>query len=384
MRALFGFLCLFATLDLFAQPITLDAGSYPVSLLGTDSLKITTASCVFPSLPSGEDVRWDLSRVIDSTAVLLLYRVPDTSYQFADSALSSLAGFIYQGNFQTSVTASGIEEYGVKIQRSPYSIDAFTSGFNDSLVILHQNMIYSSPRNKLGFSATFGSSWQSSYHSNLDILFTYMVNGDTMVPGVIKKYTTENDSVIGWGKMSVKDANGIPSPYLNVLQIQTKIVNTDSFFLNGFPSNTLVAIFSITQGRSDTIYEQNYYRPQEVTPLAQVEFRDSGYTQPYKATTHVQRLEDVGVPHLVNTSDIKVYPNPVCDHTLFVALPSGGGQWCYELADVTGRKVMKGSLVAANGPASISLPAQLNTGIYYLAVYNEQRQVAILSINFEK
>jgi hypothetical protein len=86
----------------------------------------------------------------------------------------------------------------------------------------------------------------------------------------------------------------------------------------------ILGLFMLTQGHKDTIRQQNYYRVGEVTPLAKVDFRDDAFTQPYKATTHMQRLLPIGVDMPVSAEAINVFPNPA-SHMLSVDIP---GQ-CY-------------------------------------------------------
>ena len=202
------------------------------------------------------------------------------------------------------------------------------------------------------------------------------MGGDTSAPGIVRTYTTETDSVVGWGKMRINDATGSPSHFLDVLQVQTIITHTDSFFLKGLPfSTTMLTFFSVTQGQKDTIYEQNFYRQSEVTPLAQVEFRDAGYTQPYKATTHVQRLSNVGVPVTGIESKWKVYPNPVCSNSLYIEMPACNGTAAYELTGMDGQKVLTGILPVNVQTAKLDIPASVAPGIYNLQLYVKGCQV---------
>jgi hypothetical protein len=354
---------------LFAQ-LTLTSASYPVSVIGSDSLKVTTATSAYPSLSGAANGNWDMTGVTDSLPIFFVCRVASTSYQYADSNLYNFAGYNYQGNVQSNIAAGGIFQYSISIQKRAYSITSITTGPYDSVIINGQNMMYSLPRCKVAFPATYSSSWSSSFSSDLNFQLTFLLAGDTLAPGIVRRYTVEKDSVIGWGKMSVLDVGGIPSPYQHVLQVQTMIIHTDSFFLKGAPmSGVLLTGLHLTQGKKDTVYEQNYYREQEVTPLAQVAFRDGGYTQPYKATTHVQRLQAaVSVRGVVNSNDISVYPNPVVGGVVMIDKPVSGGEWNYELVNATGQKMCGGTLLSANN--RVVIPAALAPGVYFMRVIN--------------
>ncbi len=372
----------FTCYSLNAQ-ISLSSGSYPASVIGTDSLKVTTIASSFPSLPAMASGIWDMSVVTDSIPILFAYRVPTSAtYQFADSNEYKFESFSYQGNLQSSILAGGIFEYAVSVQKSGYSISGITGSATDSLIITTQNMAYSSPRTVIAFPAAYHSSWASSYHNDLDFQLSYLMAGDTLAPGIMRTYTTEKDSVVGWGQMRVSDASGAPSQYFDVLQVQTVITHTDSFFLKGaLFSSSILLYFNASQGQKDTVYQQNYYRAEEVTPLAQVQFHDAAYTQPYKATTHVQRLiKPVAVPGLVKDNQIKVYPNPVTNGSITIELPAPGSDWQYELTDITGRKITEGLLSAKGKIATIQLPPSTASGKYYLRVVGNDGQVKILPV----
>ncbi len=364
-------LCTLVNHSLIAQ-ISLDSTSYPGSLIGKDSLKVTTSNYAFPSLAPATPGMWDLSTVTDSVPVLFAYRVTTDSFQFADSNNFVFNIFNYQGNIQSSVSAVNFSGKSVKISRSANSIMSWTLGTSDSFIIPAQTMTYSAPHIKIAFPATYNSNWSSAYQSDLNFQLTYLLGGDTLAPGIIRSYTIEKDTVVGWGKLSVKDVGGSPSPFLNVLQVKTIITQVDSYFLKGVPfTNTMLTFFGVSQGQKDTIYEQNYYRSQEVTPLAKVEFRDAAYTQPYKATTHVQRLQNVGVATQTQEEGIRVYPNPVTNGLLHIDLPPGASDGEYELMDMNGKKIKSGKL--QSGSACLSLP-NLSAGIYFLKILRQGAQ----------
>ena len=382
LRSLFVLLC--ASTALHAQ-IILNSTGY-TSVLGTDSLKVTDSASAFPPLAAMANGTWDMSVVTDSVPVHFLYKVAAGSYSYADSAIYNFGGFGYQGNVNTSITSSGILEHGVDIQRVAYSIAALTFSPTDSFIILGQNMLYTAPRTKIALPATYHSSWSSAYSSDLDFQLSFLSATYNHAPGIVRQYTTEKDSVIGWGRMRVKEEDGTPSPYQYVLQVQTMIIHTDSFFLNGSVFSTaLLTFFHLAEGQKDTTYEQNYYRPAEVTALAQIDFNDSAYTQPYTATTHVQRLRDAtSVASIFNNNTVKLYPNPTANGSITLQLPSMPGAWSYEVIDINGSNVGSGSISANGGVAPVILPPSLSAGIYYIKVSNNGAQVSVLPLEIAR
>jgi hypothetical protein len=323
--------------------ITLTAASYPASLLGKDSLRVSIFSSAFPSLVPATDAVWDMSIVSDSIPAFFACRVPDAIYQYADSNQYSLGAYGYQGNSPASITSSSWDEYGVAIKEKKHELFSLTSSPTDTLYILAQNAIYTSPLTKLAFPATFNVAWQSAFVNTVQFELTVGAYALLHAPGYVRTYTDRRDTITGWGKMRVKDAAGVPSDYFDVLQVQSTTMTVDSFFLNGVPAPlAMLSLLSLTQGKRDTTFIQNYYRAQEVTPFAKVEYKNAAYASPYKATTHIQRLiaSSVGIKATGSTDGITIYPNPVCD-VLTIDLPNDGN-WGYLILDNAGRKTDEG------------------------------------------
>ena len=368
--------------------ITLTQSSYPTSVLGTDSLKMTVYSSAFPPLNAMTAGLWDLSTVIDSTPLFYILHVPDVTYQYGDSCNKYIAErFNYQGNTQCSVDIAGILEYGINIKRDSIDLLSLTGGSTDTLIINAQNMAYSAPRTKVAFPATYNTKWSSVYSSDLAIDLSVASLGYSHAPGFIRRYTTQQDTVIGWGKMRVKDAVGVPSDSFNVLQVQTTITTVDSFFLNGLPfSNLLLLTLILNQGATDTIYQQNYYQPQEIVPLAEVTFTDATYAQPKSAVTHVKHM--IGTTAIADQRSGKrysVYPNPVSGNVLFVDLPNDTKDGLsYVLIDAAGKAITQGKRNASGSHAALTLPATTAPGTYYLRLKGENGINEILPVDVIK
>jgi type IX secretion system substrate protein len=380
-RILLAFLAIVLVITNISAQIILNSSDYPASVIGTDSLKITSSTSSFPSLTAMTDGMWDMSMVTDTTPVYFSYRVPTVTYQYADSNQYSFSGYSYQGNMQSSIASTGIFEYGVNVQGIGYSLLTLTTGSTDSFIINPQNITYSSPRQKIAFSATYHSVWSSEYYSDFGFKLTFIAAGYNDAPGILRTYATEKDSVVGWGKMRVKDAAGNPSLYFDVLQVKTIITKTDSFFINGLLApGSLLTLLNASQGQKNTAYEQYYYRVGEITPLANVQFRDSTYTTPYKATTHAQRLVSNAVKGFANRQNVKIYPNPISDGIVSIDLPFTHGLWEYELTDINGKKVMTGLLQANTSTTVLYLQPAVSPGVYYLKLSNDGMQVCTHSL----
>ena len=362
--------------------IVLNTGSYPASLLGTDSLKVTTATSAFPSFDAMANGTWDLTIVTDTTPVYYAYRVPSATYQFADSNLYNFSNYSYQGNVQSSNTSTGLLEHGVSIMQSGYILPA--GGPTDSFIFLEQNAIYSSPKIKIAFPATNLIDWASVYRFDLNFEVSVAIASLTHAPGSVRTYITETDSVIGWGKMRVKNLTGGASNWYDILQVKTSKTKIDSFSLQGSFANpllpTILSALGLIQGQVTKTYEQNYYRTMEVTPFANVQFTDSTYTTPKKVTTHTQRLVDVGVDNTQNEQSVSVYPNPLNGGQVTITLPASAGVWSYEMVNMHGQVLANGALSLNGTHTDITIPASVATGHYYIKVNNNGKLYCVKAI----
>ena len=358
--------------------ITLVSTAYPTSLIGTDTLKVTTAASAFPSLAVATNGSWDMSTVTDSSAILYAYRVnPDTvACQFSDSNMYSFSTYTYQGNVQSSLLTGGLMEYGVDVQAATFTI---TGG---SITVPAQHTLFTSARTVIKLPATMSSSWSSVYESDFDYLLTFAPIY-TAAPGIVKSYITEKDTVAGWGQMRVKDLAGMPSAWFPVLQVQSRVITVDSFMLNGTPAPALVlSSLGVTQGQADTAYAENYYRTGEVTAFANVSFTDGTYSTPAQATTHTQRLGTTGITNVLNNAAVNIYPNPVSNGIISIDLPAMTGEWTYQLMDINGKTVTAGPLQASSNHAQLSLPTTA-PGIYCIRLLNNDQQVCVKTIEIK-
>lgn len=364
--------------------IILTSASYPASVIGTDTLKVATTTSALPSFAAMANGIWDLSIITDSVPLYYAYRVPSATYQFADSNFYNFASYTYQGNVQSSIVSSGILEYATNVHQAGYSLTAVTSGPTDSLIVSAQSVVYSSPRTKIVFPATNLTTWSSVYHFDFNFDISVALASLNHAPGKVRTYTSETDSVIGWGKMRVKNLIGGVSNWYNVLQVKTVIITVDSFSLQGSFSNpllsTILGALGLTQGQITKTYEQNYYRPMEVTPFVNVQFTDSTYATPKKVTTHTQRLVDVSVSEADNEQAINIYPNPVKSSKVTISLPTATGSWSYELVNMNGQILADGNITATGTQPTITMPAAIAPGIYYVRMNNNGKQYCVKAI----
>ncbi len=379
MKTLYCFLLAITVSQYCHAQITLNNTQYPAVKTGVDTLKKTTYNSSFPSLSAGANGSWDLSTVTDSSAVFYSYRVPCSGYEYADSSNYSFSYYTYQGNAMISFTSSGLKEYSVLANKEGNSLATITGISTDSIIIDSQLVSYSSPETIIEFPASNSTKWSSDYSA--DLKFKLSVSpAYSYAPGIMRRFTARRDTVVGWGKMRVKDINGNASQYFNVLQVKTIITTTDSYYVNGIPvPGATLGILNLSQGTTTSIYEQNYYRIGEITPLAKVIFTDATYAQPKSATTHVQRVYDNEVANVENDGMIIVFPNPLNSNTIHIRSENVTRLRSYELSDVIGRRIMAGDLDGYK--EAIVLPESMTHGVYYLRITGDNGSMSVKTIN---
>ena len=365
MRKTLVYLFLLLGIHASAQ-IVIKQNQYPSSVLGTDTIKISSGAAVFPALGALAGGLWDMTALSDSVSVFYDYRTSTTGYDYADNSIYYLWRYAYRGNNQSSIVAAGILDYGITVQDTSYNISLLTTSAFDSIFIPGQTIAYSSPRVKLPFNTTYGDSWSSAYTRDLGFALSTDIPVLYHAPGFVRSYISVVNNVVGWGQVKVNDINGLPGTYLDVLQIQTMTITRDSFFLNGgLMPGTLLTLFGVYQGKTDTVFEQKYQRQGEVTPLVNVQFKDNAFTQPIRARRHVQRLYPFtdGIRYLTS-SRLLAYPNPVTGSVLKVNVDEGFYE--YSFTDIIGCVVSSGHIKVTSTGNELILPPAIVNGSYYL------------------
>lgn len=352
--------------------VVLSSGDYPATLTGVDTLHVTTAASLFPAFSTSTPGMWDMTLVSDSaTAMTNAYTPSSTTFGTRQQLRIGNYETMAQSNFL--LNSLGLNLIDKDVDSTRFDLFPVTAGGADTFYILGQTALYSSPIADISFPASSSSSWSSS--GFIDIAFELSVATFFYLhePGYLRTYTNKSNVVTNWGKMRVRDMSGAPSPYIDVLQVQTTTITTDSAFLSGGPMpGHIQLLLGITQGKSDTVYSQSYYRKGEVTPLAYVEFTDATFSHAIRAKTHVQRLTNAASdPNLLQS--VHLYPNPASDLIEVVAVSEGITQ--YVITDIAGRAVQSGHLRQSTRQ-QIALNASLANGLYQLHLSGRSGQTS--------
>jgi hypothetical protein len=353
LRHIVALVVVCATVFAADAQITLGNTEFAASPLGADTMRYLAAHSPVPSFAPAINGIWDFSVSIDSPLNQLNFRVPTSGYQFADSLQMLLAVYPYSAKFVKNTLTSGIYEYGCEIQRSAYTLGPITANVYDSLTINAQNILYSSPKNQLCFPATYGTTWQSSYYSDMALNIKLQAYSWNNFPAIIRSYLTEYDTVVGWGQMRVNNNSGLPSSYFNVLQVNSVSFKTDSFFLNGAVApSTFPLILHSYQGKKDTSYRQKFYRTGEEIPFAEATFSDGSYTEPTEVLIHQQHLINA-VKLIAADKKFNVFPNPTSRPIFNIKIPEDRAIWVYKIFTMSGQLIQEGNLQGGINPQQL-------------------------------
>jgi hypothetical protein len=367
-------LLILLTRSVSAQIILVET-DLPVVLTGVDTIKMTKASSPFPMLLFTTGATWDMTGMVDSNSLMYLYRTTFSTFQFVDSESESVFSYSYKSQPYSSVESWGIVESGMNILDTSYELSSLTFGFEDSFFIPAQTIDYSSPDITIPFPATYGTWWNANYYYDIAYKLSLAFPPNDHTPGFVLWFVTKRNTVDGWGWVKINDINGSPSPDIPVLQVKCRTIVSDSFYLNGEPlPGTLLTLFSVQQGKADTIYEQHYLRRGYVTPVVNVRFRDESYTQPLWAKKHIHRLLPDEISN-VNDASVSIYPNPVTGNKLFIHTQQPGAS--YSIQNVLGATVASGVI---KEPV-LTVPDDLVNGLYFLEIYSgDARSVSRIQI----
>jgi hypothetical protein len=362
-----------------AQPITLSNTGYPG--LGNDTVRNVLNIAAFNALATpNANGTWDMSTASYVSGASFYTRLTPTNGAFTGATYRSphtttlgLIGYTTAAYYMLSPTGVSIVGEEVAV-RQANGLGALTGNPLDSLVFPVQTYAYTGGvRKKLVFPATTGTVWSSSVGASLDFVATVSMLGLNNTPGQRRTNRIQQDSVMGWGKMRVKDAAGVTSGWMNVLQVRSRQIAVDSFYLNGTPAPAAtLSAFGLQQGQGDTSSHIFFYRVGEYTPLAELRYLGpTAAGQPDEIYVSQARLASAAsIGNVDGESSLTVFPNPVRGNALFVKLPAGI-RTSYEVLSVNGAVAGTGWVESsATGDAMIQLPKDAAPGIYYLQLHD--------------
>lgn len=364
---------LLASSAIAQTPIGLYPGAVPATLNRTDVMSNILLNASVPNLAPATNANWDFTSVTYNPLTTNLKYAPVTG--FPNATMSNLVIYNinptqhYETNLMFAVTNAGNMLYGERLTRQAFSLN--TSNVLDSLVILAQDVNYDVPQKLLVFPTTMGSNWTSSSKSTTNMTITYNPLA-TNAPAQRRSVMASNYKVVGWGNIKAKYPNGVISANMGVLQIESTVSSTDSFYVNGSPAPAvLLSQIGLSQGQTNYVYQRNFYRQYELTPLVSATYTDNTFSQLKDLNLNRERFKifEDGVNEVNNNKNINIYPNPVVNKTFSVKIADAkAGSWTYEIVNMEGKKIANGALTVSGNAALVQMPAGATNGFYYVTI----------------
>lgn len=343
---------------------------------------------------------WDLANIqYDGGTKEYVRRAAPAPYRFIDSIYNEeFKNIQYTTYIQNYFTSSGIIAHADLTYGQEIPLNAITGGTNDTLSIPVQFVIqYTGLYVKQAFPMTYNSKWGSDFrHSSLFYLKGFGLSAGQVVNGLRKTHITSRDTVVGWGKIRVKDGAGIVQPYVDVLQLKTVYTQEDSFLCTNSPLNeqNKIAIFKDFMGNLSGIdtpalttqYTKiSYMRAGEIHPMVTVFMND---TFVYKIEVHANNPWPATVPQATaeQHNKVNIYPNPVSGRMVNVEVPGAdNGTWNCQIFNTVGQHVANQALdiSSVNHRAEVQIPSVVTTGIYYLHITKDGATVAVKQVEVQ-
>ena len=375
-------------------PITLSNVGYPG--LGSDTIQAVANVASFTTASTAAvNGSWDLSTAsytgVSSSINRLAPTNPNISGATFRSALFTNFGAIsYSTQAYYALSATGVTQVGEEVAtRQAIGLGSVSGNMNDSLIFPAQTIVMTGgPRKVFPFPATISSSWSASVNETLNFNVTIGAFGLNNTPGQRRALRIYQDSVIGWGRTRVLNpVTGMASGWMDVLQVRSRQITRDSFYLGGSPaSDTLLSSFGLQQGQGDTSISVYFYRMSEYTPLAELYYdgnvSSGAPNDMFVSTTRLASPTSIG--GVARAAEALVYPNPVRGNAVSVKLPAAGA-FRYQITALNGAVITEGTLkTSPAGDASVMLPTGATAGIYYLSLQNEGTDRIVMPFSVER
>jgi hypothetical protein len=264
MKHLFTAACLLVGSAAHAQ-ITITAAQYPATAASVD--RFQPAAITGVTAPTkGANQTWDYRSLTPTGSVQVnTYGSASATPPFAGS-VRTYPLTLTQGAFSISATAYegfdavGFSQLGSVVPAQTFPLTTVTGGPNDALVVPAQTI----PTNTLRLPLPLTSTTRVSRFSrvgNTSVL-TAVLFGYNQAPLRFVQRITTVDSVAGWGTVRIPVAGSAAgSAPIQVLLMQRRIIEQDSFYLNGQPAPALVlAGLGQTQGGFTYGFAHYFYR----------------------------------------------------------------------------------------------------------------------------
>ncbi|MBH8557015.1 hypothetical protein [Hymenobacter negativus] len=386
----FLFSSLLALPALAQTPITLTQANFPAAAGTQEQYRDATAPNGLTSPTTGANQAWDYRTLTATGAPYSLVYLPVPASggiagaQWTRARQAVIGSLAYNYTAYLSLAATGRLGLGRTVIRQPRSIQAFTGGANDSVVINAQTVRYGTGTAGIvdfPLPLTVGSRNQTFFRFGVTGTLTVAAASLNRVPFRIVQRYTYVDSVAGWGTVRIPVAGrSTGSGPLPALLVRSRIIRQDSVYLNGAPAPAmLLAAFGITQGAASVNYYDAFWRTGSAQPLAELFYDNRQYGTPTFADYSTESTVLATRASSPLAESWHAWPNPLAaGQALQLALPGAlpGLPLQLTIQDVLGRTVLTQSLPLTGGAATLSAAATeaLQPGLYLLTLRQGAQQ----------
>lgn len=233
-----------------------------------------------------------------------------TSFTRFNYGSSNLNNIPLYSEYYSRLDASGLARVGSYKLEQKVALGTITGNNSDTLKFPGNASIFSQPAYEIQFPATYGDHWSSDYVYTTNFQLTVSAFGLSNTPGYQKEDVHQEDSIVGWGQLTIPTAGGSSVPY-DVLLIKQSRVYSDSIFLGGAPAPAaLINAFGLTQGQISQLNRYAFYAENFERPLLIIEMSANWQTaeRSFYGSVGVGTINLADMPY---ANKIKVYPNPV-------------------------------------------------------------------------
>lgn len=376
MKQLTTLLAVFFALNATAQ-ITINQSDFPRPASFTD----TTSSSNLPGIAmptEGAEQVWDYSGITQTGVSIRTYSDATANTDFPGSLNSFEVGLGFQVFTIPSVSYDGVDangwyNVGRAITGIGFPIGAITSGANDSLKFIGENVTYGGRLDVVQFPMTYQSSWTGAQTEITNFELTVASASLNNTPGSQNRIKSNTREVVGYGKLIIPNAAGAPSDSMDALLLKVYQSIVDSFYIGGSPApQQLLTTFGLTQGNEvlDTFYV--FYTAGFGAPVMNINFEGNDVTSAFYRTAAAGPVSSVS-----EVADLQVscYPNPAQAGSTLVIAANPGKTIATQVSiiDLQGKQVSNVTLSAPQGNQySLMLPNHLSTGIFMLQLQDDK------------
>jgi len=351
--------------------ISITQSNFPRPASFIDSFQFTNQAGI-KSPTEGADQVWDYSSLKSSSLFVNQFLDASTNTNFANSLNYTSEDLSFQGlpvpsDRYEAIDKDGWYYLGRSIQDVIYSLATITGDANDSLHFIENNDKFDGRINLLKFPMTYGDNWSESRNEFMNFELTVSGFGINKTPGFDKKHVTDVRKVVGYGKLTIPNADGSASLPMDALLIKSTQTIIDSFYLGGAPApKPIMDAFGLTQGSSSTTSFYIFYKADYGFPVLNVNLDENNNTT--GAAYRTKASEPTSSVNSFTLTASTTYPNPIeAGQLLNIQIQSPLNTATISIYSIEGRLVSTQNNINGNaGNFQMEIPKNLAQGLYMI------------------